>query len=121
MNERITVKVAVAPDELREWAGKHADAGHHGVAHVLYEASGRYEKLIEAATAPVGERIRTEFLVAAETMPCPDGWSWTVVDHAAYYRACQDGIPTLHLEFGHDDAVEFVYLVGRHDLDEVTP
>ncbi|QDF17495.1 hypothetical protein SEA_PHROSTEDPHLAKE_51 [Gordonia phage PhrostedPhlake] len=122
MSERLTVQVAVAPDELREWAGKHADSGHAGVAHVLYEAATRYEKLIEVATAPVGQRIRTDFLTQAEVLPCPEGWSWTVVDYPAYHRACQDGIPTLHLEYGCDDDVEFVYLVGRHDLaTEVAP
>ncbi|QWY84319.1 hypothetical protein SEA_JALAMMAH_53 [Gordonia phage Jalammah] len=112
MTERLTVQVAVAPDELREWAGKHA-----GVANVLFEAATRYEKLIEVATAPVGERIRTDFLTQAEVLPCPEGWSWTVVEYPAYHRACQDGIPTLHLEYGCDDDVEFVYLVGRHDLE----
>jgi hypothetical protein len=49
MNETIRVKVTVDTDELREWAGKHADAGHHGVAHVLYKAAEEGESLTEQA------------------------------------------------------------------------
>lgn len=68
-------------------------------------------------TAPtLGDQIRTEFLTTAEEFPCLPGWSWTVGDYAAYHRACQDGTPTLHLEFKADDDVEFVFLIGRHDL-----
>ncbi|QGJ87296.1 hypothetical protein SEA_KAPPAFARMDELTA_51 [Gordonia phage KappaFarmDelta] len=68
-------------------------------------------------TAPtIAEQIRVDFLASAETLPCPDGWTWTVGDYAAYHRACQDGTPTLHLEFKADDDVEFVFLIGRHDL-----
>ena len=39
--------VAVDVDELREWAGRHADAGHHGVAHALYQAANGVESITE--------------------------------------------------------------------------
>lgn len=39
----IEVKVDVDTDELREWAGKHADAGQAGVAHVLYATARQLE------------------------------------------------------------------------------
>lgn len=39
--------VTVDAAELREWAGKHADAGHHGVAHVLYLAAEGIESVTE--------------------------------------------------------------------------
>ena len=35
----VKVKIEIDVDELRHWAGKHADAGSHGVAHVLYQAA----------------------------------------------------------------------------------
>lgn len=41
----ITVKVDIDPDELRHWATLHANAGHHGVAHALYEAAKFYSQL----------------------------------------------------------------------------
>lgn len=44
MSETLTVKVTVDTGELRHWAGKHADAGHAGVANVLYEAAAKYEQ-----------------------------------------------------------------------------
>lgn len=50
MSERIIpVTVNVDRDELREWAGKHADAGHHGVAHVLYQAANEVETITDQA------------------------------------------------------------------------
>ena len=45
----VKVKVSVDVDELRHWAGKHADAGHAGVAHVLYKAAEGVESLTEQA------------------------------------------------------------------------
>lgn len=45
--KRLPVTVAVDVDELREWAGRHADAGHHGVAHVLYVAAKGVESITE--------------------------------------------------------------------------
>ena len=45
----VKVKVRVDVDELRHWAGKHADAGHAGVAHVLYKAAEGVESLTEQA------------------------------------------------------------------------
>lgn len=49
MSDTIRVQVAIDSAELREWAGKHADAGHHGVAHVLYQAAEQAESLTEQA------------------------------------------------------------------------
>lgn len=49
--ERMHVTVTVDTDELREWAGRHADAGHHGVAHVLYKAARDGESLTEQVIA----------------------------------------------------------------------
>lgn len=49
MSKTITVEVAVDVDELRHWAGKHADAGHAGVAHTLYKAAEGVESLTEQA------------------------------------------------------------------------
>lgn len=43
----LTTTVMVDADELREWAGKHADAGHHGVAHVLFLAAEGVESVAE--------------------------------------------------------------------------
>ena len=43
----LRVEVTVDSDELREWAGKHADAGHHGVAHVLFQAAAGAESITE--------------------------------------------------------------------------
>ena len=47
MSESLPVKVTVSSEELREWAGRHADAGHHGVAHVLYKAAAGVETIVE--------------------------------------------------------------------------
>lgn len=44
----IRVTVNVDSDELREWAGRHADAGRSGVAEVLFRAA----RDIEAGTYP---------------------------------------------------------------------
>ena len=49
MSHTIKVKVDVDTGELRHWAGKHADAGHAGVAHVLYKAAEGVESLTEQA------------------------------------------------------------------------
>ena len=49
MTHTIKVKVDVDVEELRHWAGKHADAGHAGVAHVLYKAAEGVESLTEQA------------------------------------------------------------------------
>ena len=51
----IRVHVVVDPDELRKWAGWHADHSHHGVAAVLYRAvddvavqSAHLDRVLEA-------------------------------------------------------------------------
>lgn len=41
--------VTVDSHELREWADKHADAGNHGVAHVLYKAADGMESVTDQA------------------------------------------------------------------------
>lgn len=60
----LRVKVTVDTDELREWAGRHADAGHHGVAHVLYQAANEGESLTEQALREAerrgAEQVRAE-------------------------------------------------------------
>lgn len=43
MAETIQVMVDIDTDELHQWGGKHADAGHHGVAHVLYATARELE------------------------------------------------------------------------------
>jgi hypothetical protein len=49
MSKTIKVEVDVDVDELRHWADRHADAGHHGVAHTLYKAAEGIESLTEQA------------------------------------------------------------------------
>lgn len=56
MTERIHVTVTVDTDELREWADRHADMGHHGVAHVLYKAANDCESLTEQAIREAEKR-----------------------------------------------------------------
>ena len=63
-SETIRVKVTVDTDELREWAGRHADAGRHGVAHVLYKAAEDGESLSEQAV----NEARTEGVEAVTTL-----------------------------------------------------
>ena len=41
------VTVTVDADELRKWADRHADLGHHGVAHVLFKAAKGVESVTE--------------------------------------------------------------------------
>lgn len=67
--------------------------------------------------ADLGKHVVSEFLGLAAHLPCLPGWTWTVGEAAAYHRACQDGTPTMSLEFAANDHVEFIYLIGRHDLD----
>lgn len=68
----IHVKVTVDTDELREWAGKHADCGHHGVAHVLYKAARDVESLSEQATreavAAAIAKERAEWVAKVEAL-----------------------------------------------------
>lgn len=45
----LRVTVTVDTDDLRKWAGWHADRGHHGVAHVLYKAASDGEALTAQA------------------------------------------------------------------------
>lgn len=42
----VKLHVAVDTDELREWADKHADMRHVGVAQVLYNAAERLDNQI---------------------------------------------------------------------------
>lgn len=56
----INVKVTVDSDELREWAGRHADAGQHGVAHVLFQAAKDAESVSEQAIRETQEEAKVE-------------------------------------------------------------
>lgn len=56
MSEYIPVQVEISTDELREWAGRHADAGHHGVAHVLYKAAEGIESITEQHDADIAAK-----------------------------------------------------------------
>ena len=56
----VKVKVAVEADELRRWAAWHADAGHAGVAHVLYLAAEGVESVTEQALREAREEQRVE-------------------------------------------------------------
>ena len=58
-----TIKIEINVDELRHWAGKHADAGHHGVAHVLYKAAEGVESLTEQALREAREERVPELLL----------------------------------------------------------
>ena len=49
MTSTLKVHVGIDSDELREWADWHTDAGHHGVAHILYQAANEAESLTEQA------------------------------------------------------------------------
>ncbi|MBJ8342809.1 hypothetical protein JGU71_28355 [Antrihabitans sp. YC3-6] len=71
MSETLRVQVVVDTDELRHWAGKHADSGHAGVANVLYEAAKRYESG-DTDTSLEVLRIRLESL--ASTAVVEDLW-----------------------------------------------
>ena len=56
----IKVKIEIDVGELRHWAGKHADAGHAGVAHVLYKAAEGVESLTEQALREAREERAPE-------------------------------------------------------------
>lgn len=58
--ETIRVTVTVDTDELRAWAEKHADAGHHGVAHVLFKAASDGESLSEQHDRQVAAKALRE-------------------------------------------------------------
>ena len=59
-DQTIRATVTVDVDELREWAGRHAVAGHHGVAHVLYQAAAGVESITEQHDREVAERAWDE-------------------------------------------------------------
>ena len=58
----VKVKAAVDVEELRHWAGKHADAGHHGVAQG-YSIDGQHSRSALVAL------IRREIARAEGTTP----------------------------------------------------
>ena len=104
--ETIAVKVTVNTDELREWAGKHADFGHHGVAHVLYKAASDGESLTDQAIREAVEQARAEvnagWTAAVEALA--DEWDhrYEAGDHmvgcrdgSGYYDLLADEIRTL--------------------------
>lgn len=57
MSKTLTTTVTVDADELREWAAKHADAGHHGVAHALFKAAEGIESVPEQHERELREQI----------------------------------------------------------------
>lgn len=57
---RVPVAVTVDAADLREWAGRHADSGHHGVAHVLYQAAEGVESITEQHDREVAARALDE-------------------------------------------------------------
>ena len=63
----IHLTVTINSDDLRRWADWHADAGHHGVAHVLYQAAN------EAAgiTAQHDAEVAAKALRDAASAPIP--------------------------------------------------
>ena len=63
----LRVQVAIDTDELRTWAGKHADAGHAGVAHTLYKAAEGIESL--TSRSAIARLIRREIARAEGTTP----------------------------------------------------
>ena len=63
----VKVKIEIDVDELRHWAGKHADAGHAGVAHVLYKAAEGIESL--TSRSAIARLIRREIARAEGTTP----------------------------------------------------
>ena len=68
MSESLPVKVTVSSEELREWAGRHADAGHHGVAHVLYKAAAGVETIVEQYERERVAQPPTDAEVAAKAL-----------------------------------------------------
>lgn len=62
----IPVTVTVDTGELREWAQRHADAGHHGVAHVLYQAAEGIESIPEQHDRELREQVAREIEAAAK-------------------------------------------------------
>ena len=77
MSETITVSVALDLDELAQWARRHADAHHPGIANILYTAhevltAGDIDDpntVVRGAAAAATMRIDTVELLAA----LPDG------------------------------------------------
>jgi len=87
-SQRIQVQVAVDTDELRTWAGKHADAGNHGVAHALYRAAERYDdQIIDLKQLRKRLTRATALLIPLrntaeewEALPCVSGYRIANVD-----------------------------------------
>ena len=71
MSEPIRVKVTVDTAELRHWADRHADAGHHGVAHVLYKFASEGESLTAQAIREAKAEALREF---ADAHRFPSNW-----------------------------------------------
>lgn len=69
MAEHLPVTVEVDANDLREWAGRHADAGHHGVAHVLYQAAEGVESITEQHDREVKAEALREWIAEWPTTP----------------------------------------------------
>lgn len=85
--ETITVKVTVDTDELREWAGRHADAGHHGVAHVLYKAAEDGEALTDQALREARQEAGAKALRDLADAIDSTGYGWTSVVDAERFKS----------------------------------
>lgn len=102
----VKVKVAVEADELRRWAAWHADAGHAGVAHVLYLAAEGVESVTEQALREAREeRVPEPLPVVAHKA---DGE--TDVDH---YRAMTIRLMRGYAVGGSADRYALVVLIRR--------
>ena len=75
MSEYIPVQVEISTDELREWAGRHADAGHHGVAHVLYKAAEGIESITEQHDADIAAKALRDAADDSQRGPVAYGWN----------------------------------------------
>lgn len=82
----IPVTIEINSDELRKWADKHADAGNHGVAHVLYQAAKGVDSVSEQAIREAKAEALREAVSAADAgrrSPKPEtSWRKYLLDRA---------------------------------------
>lgn len=87
--ETLRVMVTVDTDDLRRWAAKHADAGNHGVAHVLYTAASDGESLTAQAIAQAKDEERAAWSSWLDGWLSAVGPSGPTIDGVA--RALREG------------------------------
>lgn len=78
MSTKIPVTVAVNSDDLRTWADRHADAGQHGVAHVLYKAAEGVESITEQHDREVAANVLREEVDQPAPKPTETRTEWGV-------------------------------------------